>query len=235
MLQALTNLVRRGRVAPDPDQLGLSFDARPQTADEFLARLRARGLKRIRQCTLTRNARVMISFRGEELRVHEGYLDARPEVLDAIVRLVEGRTKTIRREAAKFVVANASATDENTVRLRERNHPEDAAWSARLGDEHRRLNALHFDGALGAITVRVSRRMKSRLGHYSPADKDLQAEIAISRRHIRRHGWEDALETLLHEMVHQWQAESGLPLDHGREFRRKAREVGIRARAKRQL
>ena len=35
------------------------------------------------------------------------------------------------------------------------------------------------------------------------------AEIAISRTHIRRHGWDEALHTLLHEMVHQWQAETG--------------------------
>jgi hypothetical protein len=38
-------------------------------------------------------------------------------------------------------------------------------------------------------------------------------------------------ETLLHEMVHQWQAETGQPVDHGRAFRRKAREVGITPRA----
>jgi hypothetical protein len=58
-------------------------------------------------------------------------------------------------------------------------------------------------------------------------------EIAISYRHLRRHGWTEALHTLLHEMVHQWQDETGHPLDHGRDFRRKAREVGIVPAAKR--
>jgi hypothetical protein len=101
--------------------------------------------------------------------------------------------------------------------------------------EHRRLNAERFAGALRPITVRVSRRMKSRLGHYSPAVGAMPAEIAISRRHIRRHGWDDAIETLVHEMVHQWQAETGAPLDHGPGFRRKAVEVGIRPRAKREV
>jgi hypothetical protein len=38
---------------------------------------------------------------------------------------------------------------------------------------------------------------------------------------------------MLHEMVHQWQAESGLRIDHGRTFRRKAREVGVIPAAKR--
>jgi hypothetical protein len=69
--------------------------------------------------------------------------------------------------------------------------------------------------------------MKSRLGHYSPAAHACEAEIVISRRHIRRDGWEEALHTLLHEMVHQWQDEQGLVVDHGSSFRAKARAVGI--------
>jgi hypothetical protein len=177
----------------------------------------------------------MVSFRGSEMRVHRGYLDAPPEVLDAIVRLVEGRTKAIRREAGKFVVAHAPKGTSEEPKRRERTHPDDVASSNRLVVEHQRLNAEHFNGTLGAIEVRVSRRMKSRLGHYSPAVGEMPAEIAISRRHIRRHGWDDALETLLHEMVHQWQAETGLPLDHGRHFRKKAREVGIKPSAKREV
>ena len=43
---------------------------------------------------------------------------------------------------------------------------------------------------------------------------------------MRRHAWAEVEETLLHEMVHQWQAETGRAVDHGAEFRRKAREVG---------
>lgn len=177
----------------------------------------------------------MVSFRGDEMRVHRGYLDASPEVLDAMVRLVEGRTKAIRRAAGKFIVANAPAGISEEPRRRERTHPDDEAWSARLVDEHRRLNAERFDGSLQPIAVRVSRRMKSRLGHYSPAVGEMPAEIAISRRHIRRHGWDDALETLVHEMVHQWQAETGLALDHGPGFRAKAIQVGIRPRARREV
>jgi hypothetical protein len=233
VLQAVKRWIRRGRIHDDPAQLGLTFDSVPRDGDELLAVLRARGLTRIDRCALTRNSRVMVSFRGSELRIHRGYLAAAPEVLDAIVRLVQGRTKAIRREAGKFIVANSPVTADNSSRRREQNHPDDAAWSAKLVAEHTRLNAEHFQNSLKTIVVRVSRRMKSRLGHYSPADASSAAEIAISRRHIRRHGWDDALETLLHEMVHQWQAETGRVLDHGPEFRRKAREVGIRPRAKR--
>jgi hypothetical protein len=74
--------------------------------------------------------------------------------------------------------------------------------------------------------------MKNRLGHYMMATKNgLPAEIAISLRHIKRDPWEEVLHTLVHEMVHQWQDEKGFPIDHGRHFRSKAREVGISARA----
>jgi hypothetical protein len=41
------------------------------------------------------------------------------------------------------------------------------------------------------------------------------------------------LDTLLHEMIHQWQDETHRPIDHGRAFRAKAREVGITASARR--
>lgn len=63
----------------------------------------------------------------------------------------------------------------------------------------------------------------------------MKPEIAISARHVRHHGMADAELTLLHEMVHQWQHESGLPLGHGPAFRDKAREVGIPPRATRKV
>jgi hypothetical protein len=78
--------------------------------------------------------------------------------------------------------------------------------------------------------------MKNRLGHYMAATPSgLPAEIAISRRHISRDPWDEVLHTLVHEMVHQWQDENGHPIDHGQQFRRKAREVGISARATRRV
>ncbi len=114
--------------------------------------------------------------------------------------------------------------------------PDDHAMAQRLQREHARLNAERFGGALRAIPVTVSRRMRTRLGHYAPARSHPEgAEIAISRRHIRRHGWREAVDTLLHEMVHQWQEENGHPIDHGPGFRRKAREVGTTPRARRVL
>ena len=114
-----------------------------------------------------------------------------------------------------------------------RTHPDDEFIAQQLSEWHARLNAERFDGSLATIAVRVSRRMRSRLGHYAPAQRGAPPEIAISASHVKRHGLEQALQTLLHEMVHQWQDESKLPLGHGAEFRRKAIEVGTTARAKR--
>ena len=72
--------------------------------------------------------------------------------------------------------------------------------------------------------------MKSRLGHYTAATPGGEpAEIAISRAHLRRHGWEEALHTLLHEMVHQWQDETGHTIDHGRDLPRQGARGGDRA------
>lgn len=239
MLFALKSLFRRGSFKAPSDQLTLELDAlaappAPKDADELLARLRGLGLRRIERCRLTRNRSVMVSFRGSELRVHRGYLGAPDETYRAIVQFVEGRTRAERRVAQRQIIA-FKIEDVVPARgpRRETTRPEDEPLAAKLGEWHARYNADYFDGALRAIPVRLSRRMKSRLGHYTAAGNAEAGEITISTRHLRRHGWKEALHTLLHEMVHQWQDETGHPLDHGPAFRAKARELGIVPRAKR--
>jgi len=203
-------------------------------AELFLARLRALGLRRIERCRVTRNRNVMVSFSGGELRVHEGYLDAPVVVLRAIVVFVEGRTRVERHAAQRTIVAHPVPCTSPATR-RPRTRKEDGALVSELTRWHAHYNAQHFRGALRSVPIRVSRRMRSRLGHYTCAPRGDTAEIAIGWRHIRRHGWNEALHTLLHEMVHQWQDEAGLPIDHGATFRAKAREVGIAPCARRTL
>lgn len=204
------------------------------TAEELLAALRGFGLRRVTRCRLTRNRRVMVSFAADELRLHEAYLDAPGEVLAAIARFVESPTRIERSRARRQLLAFPIPIAAAQRRRRERPHPDDRAAAERLAEWHAQYNALFFGGALRPLGVRVSRRMRQRLGHYSAATPaGDQPEIAISRRHVRRHGWEEALQTLLHEMVHQWQDEQGLDIDHGPTFRAKAREVGIPPRARR--
>jgi hypothetical protein len=104
---------------------------------------------------------------------------------------------------------------------------------AKLVAQHAEYNAGRFGGELRAVPIAVSRRMRSRLGYYRLATKTLPAMIMISRGHLRRHGWNEVFQTLLHEMVHQWQAETAQPVDHGAQFRAKARAVGAVPRARR--
>ena len=263
MLLALKSIFQRGR---DPSaQLALDFDtaaavappraspvltssarqpslvvqpptvAAPRDADELLARLRALGLSRIERCRLTRNRNVMVSFRGTELRVHRGYLEAPTEIHAAIVAFVIGRTRADRRRSREQILAHQIARPA-AVRRPERPRPEDEPVIAQLRRFHAHYNRVYFGGRLRGVPIRLSSRMRTRLGHYTAATPTGEpAEIVIGREHIRRHGWEEALHTLLHEMVHQWQDEAGHPIDHGGTFRKKAREVGITASARRHV
>ena len=230
MLQSLMRRLQRS-----VGQLTLVFDPPPRTADELLERFRALGMARMSRVRLTRNRNVMVSFRDAELRVHRGFLDAPDDVLKAIVVFVEGRTRAERQRAKRRLLAFPIAADDlSPRRSRERTHPDDEGLAARFTEAHARFNAELFGGQLRAIQVRVSRRMRARLGHYTAATTSGDPpEIAISRRHLRRHGWDEAVQTLLHEMVHQWQDERGMPIDHGRAFREKARALGIAPHARR--
>ncbi|MDQ6634269.1 MAG: SprT-like domain-containing protein [Gemmatimonadota bacterium] len=233
MLRTLTRLFRPRR---DVSQLELGFHGRtPHNADELLARLTELGLRRIARCRLTRNRNVMVSFGGGALRVHEGYLGAPEPVLRAIVAFVEGRTRAERRDAQRTIVSFPIRLPRPPAR-RERTHPDDLEIAEQLNAWHERYNRRHFHAALRPIEIRVSRRMKTRLGHYTACTPGGEpAEIAISRAHLRKHGWQETLHTLVHEMVHQWQDEMGHTIDHGSTFRAKAREVGVAPYARRVL
>jgi hypothetical protein len=208
-------------------QLELGFESHPRNAQELLARLRALGLSGIDRCRLTRNRTVMVSFRGRELRVHEGYLDAPVDIHRSIAAFVSAKSAAGRRAARAKILSHPVARPARSRRP-ERMRPEDEPIAMKLREWHRRYNTRHFSGELRDVRMRISRRMRARLGHYMSSSVGGEpAEIVISRRHIKRHGWEEALHTLLHEMVHQWQDERGHAIDHGRTFRQKAGEVGI--------
>jgi hypothetical protein len=218
------------REAPVP-----SPEPRAPSTTAFEIALRRLGLKGIERVSLTRNRTVMVSFSGGDLRVHEGYVDAPEVVLRAIVRFVCGRTRAERRKAREIILAHQIARP-SAPRRRERARADDAPFVAQLARFHAHYNRLYFGGRLRSLPIRLSSRMRTRLGHYTAASPTGEpAEIVIGRDHIRRHGWEEALHTLLHEMVHQWQDECGHAIDHGSTFRQKAREVGITASARRHV
>ena len=224
--------------APPPDAPYATRLASTERASaDLLVRLRTAGLAGVTTLHLTSNRRTLVSYRAGSLRVHAAFATAPDDVIRAIAHFVSGRGAA-RAVARRIIAAHPLARDTSVTRPPRRAtiHHDDFAIAERLQREHKRLNLERFGGTLKDIRLTVSRRMHTRLGHYAPArSHPAGAEIAVSRRHIRRHGWREALDTLLHEMVHQWQEENGHPIDHGATFRRKAHEVGATPRARRVL
>jgi hypothetical protein len=212
-------------------QLSLELDEPPpKNAEELRTRLRRLGLGARYRVRLTTNQTVVVSYSGGELRIHNSFLGANEEVWRAVIVFVHGRTRVVRNEARRTILqfpVPRPSTAPRRKRSPERTNTADLPLIRELSRWHAAYSDERFGGALRTIPIRISRRMKSRLGHYSPASHGCEPEIVISRRHIRRDGWEEALHTLLHEMVHQWQDEQGLVVDHGSSFRAKARAVGI--------
>ena len=215
----------------DRDQFALELEeAPPRNADELRTRLQRLGLGNQYRVRLTTNRTVVVSYSGGELRIHNSFLGADEEVWKAIIVFVHGRNRVVRQDARRTILEFPVARSHDPPRRRrspERTNPADLPLIRELSRWHVVYNDERFDGALREVPIRISRRMKSRLGHYSPASEGCVPEIVLSRRHIRRDGWDEALHTLLHEMVHQWQDEQGLVVDHGASFRAKARAVGI--------
>ena len=206
---------------------------RARTAVLF-SRLQDMGLRGVESLVLMRTRTVMVSLIGRTLRVNEGYADAPEPVLRAIVTFATSRTKHA-RVAARDAILQFEIDRPPAPRRTEPPRPGDLALMAQLAEAHRQLNARHFGATLTALPIRLSGRMATRLAHFDPGSKHVPSEIVMSRKHVVKHGWSEAMHTLLHEMVHQWQHETGAPVDHLAGFRRKAREVGITPSARRDV
>jgi len=207
--------------------------------EDLPTRLYLLGLHGVSRVVTHTNRSVMVSIgKRRVLRIHAAYAYASDSVLRAIIRFLDARLpRAVRRAAERellaFPVEEYASSGPSRIR-QERPRPGDLLLLHRLSQAFDRFNREHFAGQLSTVSVRLSGRMRSRLGELSVDLRTGQPiEIAISRRHIARHPWSEVEQTLLHEMVHQWQAETGLPVDHGPLFREKARQVGVVAGAKR--
>lgn len=210
-----------------------------EAADAALltSRLERLGLRGVAGVEVHANRTVLVTVtRRRMLRVHRGFAYASDHVLSAIVRFVSAMSGSRWRRAAQRTIVDFPV--EAFVGSQRRRRPErgDTRFVSQLRQMQAELNAEHFGGELTTIAIRVSTRMRTRLGELSVcAAMNTPVEIAIGLGHIQRDGWEEVRHTLLHEMVHQWQVESGLRLDHGPMFRKKAGEVGIEPRARRDI
>lgn len=210
-------------------------------ADQALLvrRLTELGLGGVHSVFVHENRSVMASVTPKGvLRIHRGYAYAPDRVLQAVLRFTDPRSNRSERDGARRAIADFAVDNFVAARPRRRKPqrllPGDKPLMARLRGLHEELNRQHFDGVLSPIQFRLSNRMTRRLGEITVAASDGDPlEIAISRRHVERDGWDEVRQTLLHEMVHQWQVETGHEADHGPRFRQKAREIGITASAQR--
>jgi len=211
--------------------------------EELLARrLAALGLRDLAGVRVTDNRTVMVSLsKRRVLSIHRGYAQASDRVLKAIVRyLSRGAPKGLRRAAQHEILSfRAELHADGPPRRRraaDRPRPGDPVHTDRLALLFREVNAAHFGGVLPELPVRLSGRMKSRLGQLCVSHETGEPfEITVSRRHVEQHGWAEVADTLLHEMVHLWQHVQGHPVDHGPLFRAKAREVGVVPAARRSV
>jgi hypothetical protein len=230
--------------APSTSQLELPLAAEPaprpapRSESELLQAFRGFGLVQVQRLSLHRNRTVMVSLtpRGA-LRLHAGYAYAPVTVLEAIARFLKRGTRRTDRLRARqalleFPAEQYAPSDKPLIRRSESATPGDAELLSRLAALHAELNRAYFGGGLEPIPIRLSGRMRRRLGELRMERRTGRPlEIALSRRHLRRDGWPAFRDTLLHEMIHQWQGQSAQPVDHGRAFRQKAKAVGIEPRA----
>jgi SprT-like family len=226
---------RAPRVVTEPSPPVASESPPAHDPNAFLELLRGHGMRGVDQLVFTRNRRTMVSLMGRVLRVHEGFAVAPVVVREAIAIFATSRNRA-KRSSARDIIVTYPVPIRPPSRRPAATNPDDAAMAARLTLLHAQLNLEHFDGRLDALEIQVSRRLARRLGHYTlRSHTGGLGEIVISRRHVRRDGWPEAIETLLHEMVHQWQDETGRPVDHGAGFRAKCVAVGISPAATRMM
>ncbi|HET7425143.1 MAG TPA: SprT-like domain-containing protein [Gemmatimonadales bacterium] len=209
--------------------------------DHLPERLRLLGLRDVSRILTHTNRTVMVSIGSDgTFRIHRGYAWASDRVLRAIVRFLDPRLPRRRRREAQRELLAFPAEHYAPSAARpihpDQARPDDVRALDRLRQTHAELNQRHFGGTLGELPIRLSGRMRTRLGELAVELRSGRPlEIAISRRHLARHEWSEVEHTMLHEMVHQWQAETGLRVDHGPTFRQKAREVGVLPAARRSV
>ena len=86
-----------------------------------------------------------------------------------------------------------------------------ALSSAKLQSWHREFNSAVFKGKLRRVTTVLSALDEETLGMFWPDRKRIEIRRDLDEQEARA--------TLLHEMVHQWQAENKKPVDHGESFK----------------
>ncbi|HEX6560207.1 MAG TPA: SprT-like domain-containing protein [Longimicrobiales bacterium] len=235
-------------------QLQFDFAAKPQllTSEAFVKALARRGCRRVANVRFKKNRGRIISLAkdGRTLHVHACFQEAGEDIMSAVVTFLKaGRRSYAYRDAiramreffdahaGKYVALSGVEEDHRLTRDVQRLPcVGTAAQRAFLREAFACYNDQLFERTLALpVRMRLSERMKSRLGHvryHTTADAErVVLELALNI-HLFVPGNEAVLmDTLLHEMTHveAWlvHGERG----HGRQWKEIARRVGCEARA----
>lgn len=211
--------------------------AEPRSDADRILQIVRRSHAGWQRVVLTRNRRIMasVSRDGRQLRLHESFAAAPEAVLVSVSELFSARNRGRRaaaREAVRAFIAGLPPAEPG--RPRRRPEPATAAdrrHLARLQAEFDRVNDASFGGELPRVPLHLSRRMRSRNGHFCSHP----VEIVINRRLCSHGAPGEAEHTLRHEMVHLWQHATGRSVDHGADFRAMARRLDVHPRATRNV
>lgn len=218
------------------------------TTTDFLFELHRRGAKRITCVTFRKNRSTIWSLTrdGRVLNVHDAYRRASPALLDAFATVaIEGEVgSSAAKKAATVISAWPELADEirrlrNAHDTRRREADEHGMTHCCATPEQRSylhavygyFNHTRFDGTLPTdISIRLSRRMRSALGHMMPGERTdgsrYVVEIALNCDLMLSGNGAERADTLLHEMAHvaDWM-QSG-ELGHGASWKAWARHAG---------
>ena len=225
--------------------MGLGFVL---TSNDFLRELRYRGATRLSRVAFRRNRSTVWSLTqgGTVLNVHAAYGAATPSLLDAFATLArEGGIDSARSRRAARAVSEWPVLATAIREARETHRARDAGASRRDATHccatteqrpyllalYRYFNETRFGGALPSdVPVRLSRRMKSALGHMLPGEDTERdryvVEIAMNVDLMMEGNGAERIDTLLHEMAHVADYLSSGHRGHGRSWRAWARRVG---------
>jgi len=222
---------------------------RTLSSAEFLHELRRRGVRGLRRVSFRRNRSTIWSLtqRGATLNVHAAYRLSPPELLDAFaVIAAEGGVGTPEARAAgrrvhewpELLRAIQEARAEHESRIRESGCADGSmTHCCATADQRRYLRSIYryfndtrFGRILPAeVPVRLSRRMKSALGHMLPGGQEgdrYVVEIALNVDLMLGQNGAERVDTLLHEMAHAADYLVDGNRDHGKTWREWALRAG---------
>jgi predicted SprT family Zn-dependent metalloprotease len=235
-------------------QLQLDFAAPSPllSSDDMRRALARRGCRTVACVRFKKNRGRIISLSkdGRTLHIHACFQEANEEAMNAVVTFLKaGRRSYAYREAIRSLrdFFDANAAKYVTITGEEEDHRVardvqrlpcfgTAAQRAFLRDAYGRFNAIHFENRLPAsVRIRLSNRMKSRLGHVryhtTAAGERVVLELALNIHLLLPDNVAVLLDTLLHEMTHieAWLVHS--ERGHGRQWKQIANRVGCEATA----